>query len=243
MEGIFFIVGGQRCGTTYLYHILDGHPRIEMAKPYFPEPKFFLSAEQYSKGKEWYLKQYFPAHLEGKILGEKSTSYLEHPEAVERMHFLFPQAKILVVLRNPVDRSISNYFFSKSNGIETRSLTEVFLENKPIELDSSLFSVSPINYVGRGHYKMYLEPYYSRFPKEQINVLIFEKLISDRQEIVKLQEFLCVESIPLNLDVPRNESLKAEEVDALVMESLRVHFRSHIDELEYYLNQDLSIWK
>ena len=54
MTNHFFIVGAQRCGTTYLYNLLDEHPEIEMAKPVKPEPKFFMKDDLFEKGLDFY---------------------------------------------------------------------------------------------------------------------------------------------------------------------------------------------
>ncbi len=77
------VVGGQRCGTTYLHGLLDEHPEIAMARPARPEPKVFLSDELSGRGLEWYRSTYFAHATDEKVLGEKSTSYLEDPLAAD----------------------------------------------------------------------------------------------------------------------------------------------------------------
>ena len=75
------VIGAQRCGTTYLHTVLDSHEQITMARPANPEPKVFCSDELTRRGAEWYRETYF-AHAGGELLlGEKSTSYLEDPNA------------------------------------------------------------------------------------------------------------------------------------------------------------------
>jgi hypothetical protein len=107
-----FIIGAQRCGTTYLYKVLDSHPEIYMAKPLRPEPKFFINDLEYSNGKLYYENKYFSSIDDSiKVLGEKGTSYIEHPDVSDRIKSFYPNAKIIVLLRNPVERAISNYFF------------------------------------------------------------------------------------------------------------------------------------
>ena len=78
----FFIIGAQRSGTTYLYHLLDEHPEICMARPLRPEPKFFLKNELYARGLEYYETCYFPDSLfrflrvEHKLPNTSSLSWL-----------------------------------------------------------------------------------------------------------------------------------------------------------------------
>src|SRR3990167_9166165 len=70
----FLIAGAPRSGTGYVYHILDVHPDIYMAKPEKPEPKFFLVDEEYNKGIEYYLEKYFSNVVGKKAIGEKARS-------------------------------------------------------------------------------------------------------------------------------------------------------------------------
>ena len=91
-----FIVGAQRSGTSYLYKILDSHPSVELAKPIKPEPKFFLKKKLFALGKEYYLSRYFDTNNNKNVyFGEKSTSYIERPEAAKRIYNFFPDAKVI----------------------------------------------------------------------------------------------------------------------------------------------------
>jgi dTDP-4-amino-4,6-dideoxygalactose transaminase len=78
------VVGAQRCGTTYLHDQLAAHPQIAMTRPQRPEPKVFLSDELAGRGRDWYVRTYFAHARDEVLLGEKSTSYLEYPEAAAR---------------------------------------------------------------------------------------------------------------------------------------------------------------
>ena len=97
---IFFIIGAQRGGTTYLYRVLDDHPEIYMAKPLKPEPKYFLS-QDCQKNLDSYEKKYFDDAPRGtKIFGEKSTSYYENTSVAKRIKTAYPKSKIILILRN-----------------------------------------------------------------------------------------------------------------------------------------------
>jgi hypothetical protein len=80
----FFIIGAQRTGTTYLYHLLAEHPEIEMAQPLKPEPKYFLIDSLFAQGLETYQTRYFSGKSGVWLRGEKSTSYIESEKAAER---------------------------------------------------------------------------------------------------------------------------------------------------------------
>ena len=101
----FFIAGIQRCGTTFLYHLLDSHPQIAMAKPVRPEPKVFLT-DSFTSDPDGYDALLFPENPSAQVRGEKSTSYLDHDAALRRISVTFPEAKFLVLLRDPVERAL-----------------------------------------------------------------------------------------------------------------------------------------
>src|SRR5690606_6151492 len=127
------VIGGQRCGSTLLYQLLDDHPQILMAKPVRPEPKILLKETWPEEGKLFFNNYFKADYVEGiEFGGEKCTSYIEKPVVADRMLQVFPNCKVLAILRNPVERAISNYFFSVDNGYENRSLKEVFIEKKAV---------------------------------------------------------------------------------------------------------------
>src|SRR5580704_17324805 len=91
-----FIIGGApRSGTTWLYQLLDRHPQIYMAKPVKPEPKFFLRDDLYEKGLTHYSQTWFSAAPKGRILGEKTTNYLESALAARRIAESLPETKLV----------------------------------------------------------------------------------------------------------------------------------------------------
>ena len=159
MKNHFIIAGAQRSGTTYLYEVLDEHPEICMSKPVKPEPKYFIEKKKEDLILERYHKSFFNhCSDKTKIFGEKSTSYYERKESVELIAHLLPEVKIIFLLRNPVERAVSNYFFSINNGLEDRSIEEVFLKNKiHPKIDLNNISVNPYNYLGRGEYIQFIE--------------------------------------------------------------------------------------
>lgn len=242
-ENFFFIVGAQRSSTTYLYNLLAEHPQICMASPVSPEPKFFLDDEAYGQGIAHYRAKYFSHCEQAKIYGEKSTSYIESEKAAKRIRESFPDAKIIMLLRNPVERALSNYSFSVKNGLESRTLEEVFLEHKPEPLLKKNVSVSPYDYLGRGEYIRYIELYEQYFKRENIAVLIKEELTGNREEIAKVYAFLGCDSgfVPPSLGAVINAS-ETKESNSEVRATLVEYFRPSVKELEKKLDRDLGIW-
>lgn len=160
------VIGAQRCGTTRLYHLLDAHPEIAMARPARPEPKVFLSDELASRGLDWYRATYFADAPSARLLGEKSTSYLEDAAAPVRAASVLGTAEIVVQLRDPVARAVSNWRFSVAHGVEDRPLVQALEENLlgPREWDPAQTSVSPFAYLERGCYLTDLAPWLDCFP-------------------------------------------------------------------------------
>lgn len=242
----FFIAGGQRCGTTYLATVLDEHPEIRMARPFRPEPKFFLDPEQVAKGRARYESLYF-ADVPETIRGEKSTTYLESAEAARGIRALYPEGKIVVSLRNPVERALSNYHFSVANGLETRTLRQTFLEEAPPPpLPEGLrLSTDPFAYLERSDYRRYLAPYLEVFPREQLHFVLFEKLFAGPEEIRELYRFLGADPgfLPPSGRKVINESARNDPDEPEVALRLRERFAPDLPALETLLGRSLDLWK
>lgn len=203
------VIGAQRSGTTYLQTLLDAHPQITMARPSRPEPKVFLSAEQASRGAEWYRAVYFSHATTELVLGEKSTSYIEEPMAAVRARDVLGDPDIVVCLRDPVDRAVSNWRFSTDNGLETRPLDVALRENleAPKGWDDTATSVSPFAYLERGRYAHYLEAWWSTFPS-RVHVVFLSELVADDAVVGDLYARLRVDPDyrPPGQDRPVNQS-------------------------------------
>lgn len=190
----FFIVGAQRCGTTYFYHMLDAHPEIEMARPLRPEPKFFLLDELYERGIEYYENRFYRAEGGAKVRGEKSVSYMESEKAAARIARHYPASKLLFVLRDPVERAASNYFFSVRHGLEKLPMEDAFLreEERRRDYDAARVSVSPYAYLRRGRYVEYLAMYGRYFPRGAMKVILYEALVASPSVLQDVYAFLDV---------------------------------------------------
>lgn len=193
----FIIIGGMKCATTALYFYLAKHPKVIPAVR--KEVHFFDS--HYSKGLDWYrghfpfYRNYIPIVSSSKefITGEASPNYMIYPHAPKRIAETLPKAKLIVVLRNPVDRAYSHYKHQVRVGKETLSFEEAIdREDERIEgelekmiedetyvsLKYSLFS-----YLHRGIYVDQLKAWFNYFKREQILILETENLISEHKEV------------------------------------------------------------
>lgn len=185
----FLLVGAMKCGTTSLHRILDHHPGVFLpqAELFFfdiddvqQHPDFFVRTPEgwtffdYEAGFERYLPWY-ASHFEdaspAQLVGEDTTTYLPARRAPERIRALLPEARILVMLRDPVARAVSHYWHL------VRSRQAVYT------LEDTL-QYAPENLLVRGHYREQLARYLRLFPREQVKVVLFERFVEDPQAVV-----------------------------------------------------------
>ena len=237
------VIGGQRCGTTGLATLLAAHPDIAMAQPARPEPKVFLSSDLAGRGLDWYRKTYFAHATTETLYGEKSTSYIEDPAAAERARAMLGDAEIVVQLRDPVQRAISNWRFSSEHGVEDRPLDRAFAESLegPRDWDRSLTSVSPFAYLERGRYTSYLQPWYDVFPGH-VHVRFLEDHLADPTSIRDLYAALGVDPAfePPDSGKRVNESTgAAPRLDPSLEAGLRDYYAASDTELSERLDRPL----
>jgi hypothetical protein len=195
----FIIAGAPRSGTTWLYVLAGRHPQLAMAAPMVPEPKFFLVDELWQRGVDYYSTKWFDPLPAGRVLGEKSTNYLESPEVAERMCRVLPRVKLIFLLRNPVDRAYSNYLWSRQNGLETETFERALAleEQREQDLRPNLRYARPHAYFARGLYAEHLVRFFSRFPREQILVLYHEDVATCPERVAAdFHHFVGVAEMP-----------------------------------------------
>lgn len=243
------VAGAPRCGTTWLYRLLDRHPKIEMAKPPRPEPKFFLDDALYARGLQYYSQTWFAGIGWDKVAGEKSTNYLENAVVAERLGRDLPHVQLVFILRNPIERAFSNYRWSRMNGLETEDFaTALALE---AERERSVIDAHkiarPHAYFSRGLYQQMLEPYFERFPREQILCLKFEDILGRPKVLAeRVHRFLSID--PRSQDVEGLGRVNASRVSGIA--DLPPAVRQWLDEryelpnrqLGELLGADFKLW-
>lgn len=242
-----FIIGAQRSGSTYLYHLLDEHPEIAMSRPVRPEPKFFLNDQLYAKGRAYYEDAYFSGHSKRtRYLGEKSTSYIESVVVANRIHQFYPDARILMILRNPVIRAYSNYKFSVAHQLENLSFEDA-LKAEPVRLAEASFStsVNPYAYCKRGHYIDYIEAYLKIFDRSQLEILIFEDLVSNTESVQQLYRWLGIDDSfkPESLDKVVNAIPQKDEDHSKAFSTLALGYQDSLKRLENLLGYRIETWR
>jgi hypothetical protein len=175
------VIGAQKAGTTALYAYLRWHPGI--AGPSWKEVSFF--DRHWWRGEAWYRGQ-FPLRAGERLVGEASPSYLFHPLAPERARSLVPGAKLVALLRDPVDRAYSQYQHEVALGREPLSFEDALAaederlvgEVERLIADPRAFSRAwwDHTYTARGRYAEQLERWLEAFPSEQLLVVRTEDL-------------------------------------------------------------------
>ena len=202
MATINFIgIGAQRTGTSWTYACLYEHPQI--CAP-IKEIHFF-SRPRYEEGIAWY-ESHFKKCNPDTVAGEFSTSYLYSDVAAERIHAAYPQVKIIVILRNPIDRAVSQY----GNAIKGGEIPEFMTFEAYYRTEKSVLE--------QGRYAEQLARYYAHFDPSQVLVLIHEDAKKDPQAFIqRIYAFLGVDTtfVPSmlhdtvnNTRVPKNIALE-----------------------------------
>jgi hypothetical protein len=203
----FIGIGAQRTGTSWIYACLYEHPHLCLPRK---EINFFSREPNWSRGFEWY-EGIFAECPPNAVAGEFCTSYLVHTEAPARIRHRYPDVRLIVSLRHPVDRAYSNY------------LNDIVAGAVPSATGFREALQSHPEYVEAGRYARYLRNYLDLFPREQLHVSIFDD--ARRDPLAAIQEiyrFLGVDPSfrPAMLDrrvgigrVPRFQWIERQLID------------------------------
>ena len=240
----FLIIGAQKAGTTALYAYLRWHPDI--TGPSFKEVSFF--DRHYVRGERWY-RAHLPARPGERLVGEASPSYLFHPLAPERVETLIPNARLIAILRNPIDRALSHYHHEVSLGREELSFEEAIDredermrgELERIARDATYFSYEWWNhtYLARGRYAEQLERWLAVFPRDRLLVLFSEDLLERPDEAyARVLDFLSVRRHGLR-SYPRIFKQEYAPMSAATRARLERYYEEPNRELAELLARDL----
>jgi hypothetical protein len=214
-----FIIGGaMKSGTTTLHTILDKHPDISIAHDelgFFdmddilahPDFNFYDAKRQIWLTQSmtaypevlwnWYYTQFDMIETKNKVVGEDSTTYLTSSFAAQRIALQDKPIKLIFILRHPTKRVISNYLHLLKSGRAIYSLEDTL-------------KYQPEVIVKRSLYKSQLETYYKHIPSERIKIILFEDLITQREDCIKdVCQFLGIDFNkfqPEDLNVHSNQT-------------------------------------
>ena len=249
----FLIIGAQKCGTTSLYQTLSQHQSVKPA--YVKEVRYFNNF--YDKSINWY-RAHYPSYLSiyrnkklyGRdcMTGEGEPSYLPNPIVPQRVFDLIPDAKLIVMLRNPVDRAYSHYNHRLQRGREKLSFEGVVkLDKEKLKngwgnletRDYKSLGTLHYSYLPRGIYVDQLKVWMSVFPKEQFLVIKAEDYFADTRTIFnKVLAFLNLPESDLITFHKSNTGKYKKKMSAPMRQDLIDYFYPHNQRLYEYLGVD-----
>lgn len=210
----FLVIGAQKSGTTSLFLLLAKHPQLFL--PSRKELQFFSSNALYERGLDWYSQEFFSDCPADKLAGEVSPQYLYSTREARRIHAALPNAKLIAILREPIDRAYSQYLMSQRRGQETRSLEEAFADSFTIG-ESNQEAPESVRYFQFSDYQTVLSEYLQLFGREKILILFQEDLDRAPEAVMeKIVNFLGVQNI-----VPENINVRAHKSGTVRFKALK----------------------
>jgi hypothetical protein len=241
----FLIIGAQKSGTTSLFAALSQHPGCRM--PRKKEIHYFDN--NYHLGFGWYLS-YFPFRRDdGAITGEASPYYLFHPEAAGRAAAQLPDARLIAMLRDPVDRAYSHYQMQRRRGIEGCATFAEALEQEQERLrgreellrDPRVRSLAhqKRSYFSRGLYAGQLRRWLAVYPRSSLLVLRSEDFFEDpRGQLGRVCAFLGLDG-GFEADLTPRFAAGYPEMDATVRGRLRGLYRREMESLRELVGEEI----
>ncbi|MFM9913591.1 MAG: sulfotransferase domain-containing protein [Methylophilaceae bacterium] len=239
----FIICGTQKSGTTALDVYLRQHPEICMAN--IKEVHFFDNEQIFSSAAPdyAYYHSFFNPQSSHKLLGETTPIYMYWPDAARRISQYNPNIKLIVLLRNPIDRAYSQWNMERLKNTETLSFWEAIQSEKERCQEALPYQHRTYSYIDRGRYLQQLERLWTYFPTSQVLILKHEELKQNPTQTLDLvydfleighfhqTEALNLHALPYAAPMGKREKAYLKSV-----------FESEIQGLERVLNWDCSNW-
>src|SRR5437588_8624688 len=161
----FILAGAQKSGTTALHYFLSKHPNITMGDQqeihFFDNDAMFVSGADYEQ-----LHKHYPLLALSKIAGDCSPSYIYYEPVAERIWKYNPKIKLLILLRNPVDRAFAHWNMQRFKGREPLDFFDAVREERARIAGAAPVEARQFCYVDRGFYAQQLERLFTSFPRE-----------------------------------------------------------------------------
>ena len=180
------IVGAQKCGTSSLLRYLEQHPDIHTHAQ--PEMTFFLQAREYTHGYEWAFAKYFAGEqnrdeIENKQLIAKNVMVMHSPEVMQRIYEHNPDIHLVVLLREPVARAYSAYWWARRRGWENIKTYEEALAAEEARLNEDWFKWRQCAYQYNGIYYPYVKNLITQFGSNRVHCILTDDLKENAQAV------------------------------------------------------------
>ncbi|WP_226561900.1 sulfotransferase family protein [Salipiger thiooxidans] len=241
------IVGAQKAGTTTLHRLLAMHPKIK--EGLFKESHFFDKSDQYRRGENYY-RAIFPKRAADEHILD-SSPMMYHEAIPERAAEVLPDARIIMILREPVARTFSHYRHNFARQRETLSFEEALaaeedrIRHSPEDLlteNERALQYRAFSYKERSRYDTQLERWWAAYGRDRVKVLIFEEFIQDPQAAVdEVLEWLDLApmTLPASAYRARNESVISGKVSPQTKTALQQEMAPSVARLSGLLQRDL----
>ena len=252
----FIIIGAAKSGTTSLYDYLIQHPYIYSAL--WKEIYFF--DRYYGRGISWYkanfpskIYKFFITRIQKKpfLTGEATPTYIHHPLTPKRISEFLPDIKLIILLRNPVDRAYSHYQMEKKLGFENHSFEEAIElenfrlkgENEKIIKNMNYYSYKRqiYSYLTSGIYIDQLKLWMEYFPKKQFLIINSEDFENNPNKVFEdVESFLNIDHFKIKFS--KKNVGKYNPINPETRKKLSDFFIPHNERLYSFLNQNYG-WK
>lgn len=218
------LIGAQKAGTTSLYDWLAQHPNI-FADKGMKDYNFFANDEIYEEGLKWFEKA-FKNHKNEEVILHGHVNYIYFSDiSASRIRKLNKNSKIIVVLRDPIQRAYSAYWDAKKVAKENASSFEEAIKKEITYLqDGTLNERATLTYIDHGYYAKQLSIFYNYFEKEQIKIILFDDLVKNSSEVLKETfTFLEVENtFNPNFSVKNEAGLPRSIIIQKILQSIKM---------------------
>jgi hypothetical protein len=233
----FVVAGVVKGGTTSLFYYLQPHPQVWMP----PSKELHFFSNNFNRGEQW-LRAQFAGAGDGKVVGEMTPEYAEHPLAAERMAAVIPDARLVVILRHPVERAYSHYQMQRAKF----SAEQPFADIVDIELAQGPGAIPEPHrpYLRGGMYHEQLQRLFAHYPRDSVLVLLMDDLEDDPATVYRqLCTHIGIDSEPLpeNLGRRYNRTMPVRSKllrKAMVRFKLEKRLPGSIGQYLDYFNRD-----
>lgn len=226
----FLGIGTQKGGTTSLHRWLSKQPEV-----FLPDQKELHYFDlNFDRSINWY-KNYFTKAKFNQTCGEITPFYLFHPKVPKRIYEILPNARLIILLRDPVERTISHYWHARKRGFETLSPEKAIEAEEKRLREGGIYSLQKHSYIGRSRYIEQLDRYEKYFKKEQLLILKSENLFTNSKETQnEIKKFLMIEDEGKNyaIEMANKRSGEYEDIPTLLREKLQLELKETILEIK-----------
>ena len=244
----FLIIGAGKCATTFLKDNLRNHPDV-----YMPHKEVGYFTANQDQGLTWYKSHFWS---QKPVQGEKSPSYIYDTTCHSRIHEIVPEAKLVLLLREPVARAFSNWNMRMNNGRlghlsdgDSRDFNQL-IDSYLLRLDDNAEVCSnPYDIIDRGRYAEGLASLLTFFPRDSIHIGIFERIMVSKKSKVSFLQSICeFLQVDFNenyfaLQKIRGGNYQSRKIDPKDKEKLKSFYKPYNEKLFNLLGYSIDEWR